>query len=754
MSFRTTALGIMAVIVSAGTPLHAQVAKPAPFPVNSMAGPMANLAAPISGVPKHEGSWDRGGGNADMRGVEPGQTLTLFDYKGAGIVRRLWVTIAPRAHEDIHRKAILRMYWDGESTPSVEAPIGDFFGVGFGKQVDFESLPLNQLSGGYNCYWPMPFHKSARWTLTNLSNRRIDAFYYNIDFTAYDKLDPSLRHFHAQWRRENPTTPNKNYTILDATGAGHFVGTALYMQNRRGRSLGFLEGDEMIWVDGEKDPSIIGTGAEDYFSSGWYYDRGPYSGLQHGVPIKDTKLGRISTYRWHIDDAMPFQKSILVTIEHGTNNDHEGDYSSVAYWYQTEPHKPFPALSTDPETYEPFLPPPPMKINNALEGEGLLGSAKATSGSVSEQEMTVFGNRWSEDAHLWWQPARTGETLTVQLPAPSDGQYNVTGYFTKGPDYGTVEIRLGDQVLVPSLSFYDASVVPSGPVSLGTVALKAGDNALTVRVTGRDASSSGYLVGIDAFVLRPAGGAAMSMNSTPARPARTLICAHRGASAAAPENTLAAFRLARQLGADQFELDTTITAEGVPVVIHDGAVDRTTDGSGDITKMTLAEVQKLDAGSWKDAKYKGEPIPTLEAVFKEFKDYSINVEIKGGASTIVKTAERVVDLINKYNMADKVIISSFSTQALQRVLQLNPTLKTGFLYSGETPKDLIPGLAALHPYTATVTPEFAAWAKSQGYALNVWTVNDPKEMERLIALGVDSIITDVPDRMKALQEKS
>jgi len=139
-------------------------------------GQLGELAREKDGVPKHEGSWDRKGGNADMRRVEPGQTLTILDYKGAGIVRRFWVTIAPRSEMTIHRQAILRMYWDGEDTPSVECPIGDFFGVGFGEQVDYISLPLNETSGGYNCYWPMPFHKSARWTLTKHeqeSHRRV-----------------------------------------------------------------------------------------------------------------------------------------------------------------------------------------------------------------------------------------------------------------------------------------------------------------------------------------------------------------------------------------------------------------------------------------------------------------------------------------------------------------------------------------------------------------------------------------------------
>jgi hypothetical protein len=473
-------------------------------PSTSLSGPLSNLAFPMAGIAKHEGSWDRRGGNGDARGVAPGETLTLFDYKGAGMVRRFWVTIAPRAEKTIHRQAILRMYWDGETTPSVEVPIGDFFGVGFGEQVDYISLPLNETSGGYNCYWPMPFHKSARWTLTNLSGRRIDAFYYNIDFTAYDKLPKDMLHFHAQWRRENPTTPNKNYTILEATGGGHFVGTALFMQNRHGRSLGFLEGDEMIYIDGESKPSIIGTGTEDYFSSGWYFDRGLYSAPYHGVTIKDTELGRVSAYRWHIEDAMPYKKSIKVTIEHGHANEAEADYSSVAFWYQKEPHAAFPPLPLTPDRLLAYVPPPPMKIPGAIEGEALVSSATTDSGSVVTQDMAAFDGQWSGLTQLWWHPANGSGTLTLPVNAPSAGTYEIVGYFTQAPDYGKVRLKVGDETMGPEVNLYASGVRATGPVSFGKAALKSGSNPLTLELTGKDEKSVGYLVGLDALVLKPA----------------------------------------------------------------------------------------------------------------------------------------------------------------------------------------------------------------------------------------------------------
>ena len=472
-------------------------------PAALLGSPLAGLMLPHDGVAKHEGSWDRSGGNGDARAVDPGQTITLLDYKGAGIIRRFWVTIAPRSEMTIHRQAILRMYWDDEPTPSVEVPIGDFFGVGFGEQHDYISLPLNETSGGYNCYWPMPFHKSAKWTLTNLSKRRIDAFYYNIDFTAYKSLPKDLRHFHAQWRRENPTTKGKNYTILEATGQGHYVGTALFMQNRKGHGLGFLEGDEMIYIDGETTPSINGTGTEDYFSSGWYFDRGPYSAPYHGCIIKDDQHGRISAYRWHIEDAIPFHKSIRVTIEHGNQNDTEADYSSVAYWYQSEPHAPFPPLPANPADLLPFVPPPPFKIQGAIEGESLVSTAKATAGNVATQDMGSFDGEWSGESQLWWTGAKPGDELTLVLPASTAGTYELVGYFTKAKDYGRIQLLYDGQPIGPEADLYNPDVVPSGPVSLGRIAVKAGNNLIVVKIVGKNAQSVGTLVGIDAFVLKP-----------------------------------------------------------------------------------------------------------------------------------------------------------------------------------------------------------------------------------------------------------
>jgi hypothetical protein len=482
-----------AALLGAPAPSRAQ-ADPA------FSSPLSNLASPRAGRAMHEGSWDRRHMNDDAIHVKAGQTVTLFTHEGAGTVHRFWVTIAPREDVAVLSQAIIRMYWDGDANPSVECPIGAFFGVGFGEQKDFISMPLDETSGGYNCYWPMPFHRSARWTLTNGSGRPIDSFYYNIDYTALDSLPADTRHFHAQFRRENPTTPGRNYTILDTAGEGHYVGTALFMA---GKALYFLEGNEMVYIDGGATPAIEGTGTEDYFSSGWYFDRGVYSAPYHGVIIKDEARSRVSAYRWHIEDAIPFTKSIRFTIEHGTGNNVTADYSSVAYYYLAGPSPaPFP-LPTDllPSNLGPMT---AFAIPGAIEAEDLAPAARATSGGVWSQDMGnwEYGEAWSKRGALFWQPDQAGSDLTIPLPSKADGKFQVMARMVSGPAFGIVQFSLGGSPLGGPIDLYAPAVSPR-EVPLGAADLRAGSNPLTVRVTGKNPLSGNLTVGIDAFTLAP-----------------------------------------------------------------------------------------------------------------------------------------------------------------------------------------------------------------------------------------------------------
>jgi D-arabinan exo alpha-(1,3)/(1,5)-arabinofuranosidase (non-reducing end) len=281
-------------------------------------------------------SYDKGGGNRDYYSVEPGETITLADLKGSGVINRQWFTIRNR-DPLLLRKAVLRYSWDDEKHPSVETPFGDFFGCGFAEYRHHTAQMQGMTSGGFHSYWPMPYSDAAHIELVNLCDEPITHLYFNIQYQETEEVAPTR--FHAQWRRENPTTLDENYILLDAEGAGHYVGCLLNMQSYVKGSLVFLEGDEMIYIDGETDPSINGTGTEDYFQGAWYFTHGKFSAPFHGLTLFDRENAKVSAYRHHVPDPISFKESIKVTIEHCHGNMLQEDYSSLAYWYQTEPHK-------------------------------------------------------------------------------------------------------------------------------------------------------------------------------------------------------------------------------------------------------------------------------------------------------------------------------------------------------------------------------------------------------------------------------
>jgi len=290
--------------------------------------------------------------------------------------------MATRDNPFYARTTVLRMFWDGASTPCVEAPIGDFFGIGHGIVKDFWSLPLSmspQDGRGFNCFFPMPFAYGSRIEVANESDAAM-IFYFYVDYEEHERLDEGLCRFHAQWRRENPTqgwaegryddniaagqfgelrkkvwsTPNldgkDNYVILEAEGRGHYVGCNLNIDcSSRQVNDWYGEGDDMIFIDGEVwPPSLHGTGTEDYFNTA-FSPRTEFCTPYHGVTVYSGTeewpwKGKNSLYRFHIEDPVMFERSIRVTIEHGHANSLSNDYSSTAYWYQTEPHAPFPPL--------------------------------------------------------------------------------------------------------------------------------------------------------------------------------------------------------------------------------------------------------------------------------------------------------------------------------------------------------------------------------------------------------------------------
>ncbi|HHP7240634.1 MAG TPA: DUF2961 domain-containing protein [Cyclobacteriaceae bacterium] len=462
-------------------------------------GPLGDLFMAKKGGLVQYSSADPTGGNSDRRAIEPGEALVLVDHEGPGIIKRWWITIAPRNNIEIQRTLIIRCYWDDEKEPSVEVPVSDFFGMGFGEWRDYISLPLNMTSGGYNCYWPMPFKKNARIEVQNTGNTPVESFYFNIGVRTYENLPDDALYFHAQYRQ---VTSKKDVpiTILETEGRGHYVGTLLSMQPQQGSHFGYLEGDEIITVDGEEAPSIVGTGTEDYFSSGWYYITGEYAAPYHGVTIKDDENGRINTYRWHIEDPIPFNDSFHFVIEHGGINDiPDVEYASVAYWYQTHPHGSFPPL---PEKLLPLS----NVTKPAIEAESIVEKAEVTGGSLQVQHMGTFNGDWSGNAQLWWINGSPGDELTMTLNVENKGAYDLYGFFTRARDYGIISLSVNGERQGNLVDLYNNKVEPTGPVSFGKIDFKKGKNELKIHLEGKDVRASGYgngyLVGIDGFFLR------------------------------------------------------------------------------------------------------------------------------------------------------------------------------------------------------------------------------------------------------------
>ncbi|HRU04181.1 MAG TPA: DUF2961 domain-containing protein [Candidatus Brocadiia bacterium] len=308
-------------------------------------------------------SYDKTGGNADRWFVRKGETLTLADMRGPGCVRHIWVTTGE--DDNNLRRLVLRMYWDGEATPSVDCPLGDFFGLGHAKAAYFTSLPLQAFYLGLNCWFPMPFKQSGRITVTNDSDK--DSFlYFYVDYQEYAHPLEDVGYFHACWRRElvvkraEKTGPNAdgneerlnttgkdNYLLLKTTGKGHYVGCCLHLDTNEPGWWG--EGDDMFFVDGEAwPPNMHGTGTEDYFCGAWNYNRlhQTYCAPFFGYHFKGNSdyTGKHSQYRFHVADPVYFEKSLEFSIEHGHANDRQGDWTSTAYWYQVGRKEPLPAV--------------------------------------------------------------------------------------------------------------------------------------------------------------------------------------------------------------------------------------------------------------------------------------------------------------------------------------------------------------------------------------------------------------------------
>ena len=303
-----------------------------------------------------QSSFDRTGGNADYWHIAPGQSLEVFQSDGPGIITHIWYTINARSSHHL-KELVMRVYWDGNPKPSVEVPVGDFFGLNLGEYFLYQSTFTNCSSvKALNSYFAMPFRRSARITITNDGTEKVDSFYSNIDYQIVPSLPDNALYFHAQYRQATPNIAIKsdpeinldgknNYVFFETKGKGQMMGVSFgVVQNTDGW---FGEGDEMIFIDDESKPAITGTGTEDYLNGAWDFNGVPFANLYNGAPyiaIAERAGGRYCLYRWHADNPVAFDRYLKHTIEHGHANDRGDCFYSVGYWYQMEPYTNFPAL--------------------------------------------------------------------------------------------------------------------------------------------------------------------------------------------------------------------------------------------------------------------------------------------------------------------------------------------------------------------------------------------------------------------------
>ena len=439
-------------------------------------------------------------GNADARRIEPGATLTLAELDGPGIITHIWCTISHRV-PFYSRLLTLRIYWDGEEHPSVECPVGDFFGIGHGVDKPFMSIPIRVTSEGRarNCYWPMPFRKSAKIIVTNESDERCRAFYYYVDWQKHESLPADTACFHAMYRQEHPCVMGRNYLLADIEGRGHYVGT---IQSVYHMSAGWYgEGDDFFFIDGETEPRLRGTGTEDYFCDAWGFRQqdGPF----YGTPLwEGFEAGARSTaYRFHLADPVVFKKSLRAEIEHkgsqkfpdGTNSgfiERDDLMSSVALWYQIEPHKRWPALpsGSDRLAYNETTLSVGAKALKQIAHSDNAATTQATNPLATDGKFLEFT---PPDDKGWLEVRfRVGREMSAELTgrmihSANGGKYRVS---LDGAELGSVDF-LGD---------------PAKPSThdWGLRQLGAGEHVLRFDCVDKADGSKGYALGFDTLIGR------------------------------------------------------------------------------------------------------------------------------------------------------------------------------------------------------------------------------------------------------------
>jgi len=444
-----------------------------------------------------------GHGSSSGEGALPvgSGSFTSDKLDGPGAINCLRVRFDPPltpAERNVLREITIQIRWDSEKSPSVWSPLGDFFGTAPGANV-YRSLPCGYTEDGwFYANWFMPFAKSAEVKFVNEGNSD-RKFKYEIfseelkgDLTRYAR-------FHAKWHRDQflPTEPERqiDWPLLETTGAGRFVGVMLHVWNPRGGWWG--EGDEKFFVDGEKFPSTFGTGSEDYFGYAW----GSPALFQHAYHNQThndgNNKGHLSVNRWHISDQVPFQNKFEGYLEKYFPNSRPTRFASTVFWYLApggnDPYFPVPVE----ERTNYYAQTGAIKIPGVIEGEELKVLSR-TGGNASEQDMTAWGETWSNEAQLWWTGAKPGAKLVLALPVAKAGKYKLFAQLTKAVDYGIVQFSLDGAKLGQPVDLFHDGVVPSGELDWGAHTLSAGEHRLTVEITGANPQAvKSFMFGLD-----------------------------------------------------------------------------------------------------------------------------------------------------------------------------------------------------------------------------------------------------------------
>jgi D-arabinan exo alpha-(1,3)/(1,5)-arabinofuranosidase (non-reducing end) len=463
-------------------------------------------------------------GNKDrITYITCGETKVLADIKGPGVIRHIWLTFNEARPNWLEAggsarpdEIVLRMYWDDAKEPAVEAPLGDFFGAGFGLRRELKSLPVQVEGGdGYNCYWPMPFHKRAVITATNENpSKNVRSFYYQIDYTE-EPLPEKTAYFCAQYRNEFPEKAGRDYLVLDAEGEGHYVGTVMSARSRS--PLWFGEGDARFYIDGEEKPGIQGTGTEDYFLMAWGLSPSqfPYFGCTYMGENLDDPGVEYCMYRWHIADPVRFTKSLRFELEHtgwmsadetesGKIEGHverEDDLASVAFWYQAGQPKRFTQI---PPLAQRVFP----NLDIIIEGGALVPGVRHTPGVVEVQK----GYDWTGAGQLLFQPASEEPELELEFQVEKEEYRGLILRFSYAGDYGVYRIYLDGKNVRPTADdmagqtiqdydFYSPELKVKDNY-LGSFKLAAGKHTLRLEGRGKNIFSKGRNVGLDSIRLR------------------------------------------------------------------------------------------------------------------------------------------------------------------------------------------------------------------------------------------------------------